>query len=103
MLAPAVGAAGLRIDDSQAGLYLWATAGEDCWTTLGRLADRGILAAPGAFYGAAGARHVRLARTTTDERIAVAAPRRRAAAPPGRRKRDGDGVTVEFAAPVTTG
>ena len=38
-----------------------------------RLARRpGIVAAPGSFYGPAGARHVRLALTATDERIAAA-------------------------------
>jgi aspartate/methionine/tyrosine aminotransferase len=74
-LRPAVEAFGLRIDDSQAGLYLWATAGEDSWVTVGRLADRGILVAPGAFYGAAGTQHVRIALTGTDERIATAAGR----------------------------
>ena len=75
ILKPAVEAWGLRIDDSQAGLYLWATAGENCWQTLGRLADLGILAGPGDFYGPAGAEHVRIALTATDERIAVAAHR----------------------------
>jgi aspartate/methionine/tyrosine aminotransferase len=39
------------------------------------LADRGILAAPGAFYGPAGQRHVRLALTASDDRIAAAASR----------------------------
>jgi len=39
------------------------------------LAERGILAAPGDFYGAAAARHVRVALTATDERIAAAAAR----------------------------
>ena len=52
VLRPAVEAFGLRVDDSEAGLYLWATAGEDGRTTLARLADRGVLAAPGDFYGA---------------------------------------------------
>ena len=79
VLRPAVEAFGLRIDDSQAGLYLWATAGEDSWTTIGRLADLGILAAPGSFYGPAGREHVRIALTATDERIAVAARRLRRA------------------------
>ena len=37
-------AAGLRVDDSEAGLYLWATAEEDGRTTIDRLAARGILA-----------------------------------------------------------
>ncbi len=74
-LAAAVTAYGLRIDDSEAGLYLWSTAGENCWTTVARLADLGILVAPGAFYGAAGAEHVRIALTASDERIAAAADR----------------------------
>ena len=50
------------------GLYIWATREEDCWTTVSELADRGILVAPGAFYGAAGRQHVRIALTATDER-----------------------------------
>jgi aspartate/methionine/tyrosine aminotransferase len=75
LLKPAVEAWGLRVDDSQAGLYLWSSAGEDSWTTVGKLADLGILVAPGAFYGAAGAQHVRVALTGTDERIAAAVTR----------------------------
>jgi succinyldiaminopimelate transaminase len=71
----AVEAFGLRVDHSDAGLYLWATAGDDCWETVGALADRGILVAPGAFYGEAGRRHVRIALTATDERIATAVDR----------------------------
>ncbi len=74
-LAPAVEGFGLRIEDSQAGLYLWATAQEGCRVTVDRLADRGILVAPGDFYGAAGAQHVRIALTGTDERIAAAVVR----------------------------
>ena len=74
-LIPAVEAFGLRVEHSEAGLYLWCTAGEDSWTTVARLAERGILVAPGAFYGAAGAQHVRIALTGTDERIATAATR----------------------------
>ena len=71
-------AAGLDIDGSQAGLYLWARpagAPQNCWTTVADLAALGILAAPGAFYGAAAAGHVRLALTAPDERIAEAAAR----------------------------
>ena len=68
-------AAGFTIEHSEAGLYLWATRGEGCWETANRLADRGILVAPGDFYGAAGARHVRVALTATDERIAAACAR----------------------------
>jgi succinyldiaminopimelate transaminase len=74
-LADAVRTAGLRIDHSQAGLYLWASRDEDCWTTIDWLAGLGIVAAPGSFYGPAGAQHVRLALTATDERIAAAVER----------------------------
>jgi succinyldiaminopimelate transaminase len=74
-LAAAVRGAGLRIDHSEAGLYLWATRDEDCWTTIDWLAGLGIVAAPGSFYGPAGSRHVRLALTATDERIAAAVER----------------------------
>jgi succinyldiaminopimelate transaminase len=74
-LAAAVRSAGARIDHSEAGLYLWVTRDEDCWTTIGWLADRGIVAAPGTFYGPAGGRHVRMALTATDERIDAAVER----------------------------
>jgi succinyldiaminopimelate transaminase len=67
--------AGFRIDHSQAGLYLWTTRDEPCWDTVVWLAERGILVAPGAFYGAAGSRHVRVALTATDERIEALAQR----------------------------
>ena len=68
-------AAGFRIDDSQGSLYLWATRGEPCWETVAWLADRGVLVAPGEFYGPAGAEHVRVAFTATDERVAEAVRR----------------------------
>jgi succinyldiaminopimelate transaminase len=78
VLAPALAGAGLVLDGSSAGLYLWArpvAEDEDCWAVVGRLAELGVLVAPGAFYGAAAARHVRIALTATDERIAEAARR----------------------------
>jgi succinyldiaminopimelate transaminase len=74
-LRTAVEKAGFRVDHSEAGLYLWVTRDEACWDTVSWLAERGVLAAPGAFYGEAGARHVRMALTATDERIAAAAAR----------------------------
>jgi succinyldiaminopimelate transaminase len=67
--------AGFAIDHSEASLYLWATRGESCWDTVSWLAERGILVAPGAFYGAAGREHVRVAFTATDERVAAAVER----------------------------
>jgi aspartate/methionine/tyrosine aminotransferase len=39
------------------------------------LAGAGILVAPGEFYGPAGAQHIRVALTATDERVAAAARR----------------------------
>ncbi|MCV7007671.1 succinyldiaminopimelate transaminase [Mycobacterium gordonae] len=75
VLLPALRAAGFSVDHSEAGLYLWASRAQDCRETVGWLADRGILVAPGEFYGPAGARHVRVALTATDERINAAAAR----------------------------
>ncbi|WP_181421153.1 succinyldiaminopimelate transaminase [Curtobacterium sp. MCSS17_011] len=75
MLRQALEGAGFRIDHSEAGLYLWATRGEPALDTVAWLADRGILVAPGTFYGAAGGEHVRVALTATDERIAAASQR----------------------------
>ncbi|KQZ04962.1 succinyldiaminopimelate transaminase [Microbacterium sp. Root53] len=80
VLRPALEAAGFRIDRSEAGLYLWATEGRDAWESMGRLADLGILAGPGVFYGPFHPQHVRLSLTASDERIAAAASRLRAAA-----------------------
>jgi len=74
-LRPALEAAGFRIDGSEAGLYLWATEGRDAWESMGRLADLGILAGPGPFYGADSAQHVRLALTAPTERVHEAARR----------------------------
>lgn len=74
-LIAAVEGAGLHIDESRAGLYLWATRDEDCWATVAAFAELGILVTPGSFYGDAGAQHVRISLTATDERVAAAASR----------------------------
>ena len=74
-LRSALESAGFRIDHSEAGLYLWATLGEQDWATVARMADLGILCAPGRYYGDDGSSHVRFAVTTTDERIAAATAR----------------------------
>jgi len=74
-LLSAMRAAGFTVEHSQGGLYLWATRGEPCRRTVDWLAERGILVAPGEFYGPAGAEHVRVALTATDERISAAAAR----------------------------
>lgn len=66
---------GFRIDHSEASLYLWATRDEPCWDTVAYLAKLGVSVAPGEFYGAAGGRHIRIAFTATDERVAAAVAR----------------------------
>ncbi|GGT29700.1 bifunctional succinyldiaminopimelate transaminase/glutamate-prephenate aminotransferase [Streptomyces althioticus] len=74
-LRDALLAHGFRIEHSEASLYLWATRDESCWDTVAHLADRGILVAPGDFYGPAGDRFVRVALTATDERVRAAVTR----------------------------
>lgn len=77
-LRAALEAAGYTIEHSEASLYLWTTKGPDgpdCWSIVAELAAQGILVAPGAFYGTAGAHHVRLALTATDERVDAAVAR----------------------------
>jgi succinyldiaminopimelate transaminase len=79
-LRKALELAGFRIDHSEGSLYLWARrqterGDEPCRDTVAWLAERGILVAPGEFYGAQGAHHVRVAFTATDERIAAAVAR----------------------------
>ncbi len=77
LLIEAVEKAGFTITHSEAGLYLWLSRSseEDCWSLVDWFAERGILVAPGDFYGPAGKSHVRLAYTATDERINAAASR----------------------------
>ncbi|MEX3505405.1 succinyldiaminopimelate transaminase [Corynebacterium sp. LK2510] len=68
--------AGFNVDHSEAGLYLWARRdGASSRDTLTWLAERGILAAPGHFYGPSVEHHVRIALTATDEAVAEAAGR----------------------------
>jgi succinyldiaminopimelate transaminase len=72
----ALAAAGWTVEESAAGLYLWAThPAFDGRASVQRLAQAGILVAPGDFYGPAGVRHIRAALTATDERIAAAVER----------------------------
>ena len=77
VLRPALEAAGFRVDGSEAGLYLWVTRGVDAWQTIAELAELGIVAGPGPFYGDYSPNHVRLALTATDADIAEAALRLR--------------------------
>ncbi len=73
ILSSALVESGFRIEHSNAGLYLWATRDEPCWDTVDWLAKRGVLVAPGDFYGTGGSHHVRIALTATDENITKAA------------------------------
>ena len=77
VLIEAVRAYGFDIAESQAGLYLWATLGEDCWVTVNRMAELGVLVVPGEFYEAGGSKYVRFSITATDAKIAEGAARLR--------------------------
>jgi aspartate/methionine/tyrosine aminotransferase len=74
-LVPALTAAGFTIDGSEAGLYLWATEGQDAWDSIARLAELGILGGPGHFYGDHFPQHIRLSLTASDDRIEAAVAR----------------------------
>ncbi|MGJ4081959.1 succinyldiaminopimelate transaminase [Corynebacterium macclintockiae] len=75
LLKAALLQAGFDIEYSDGGLYLWATQGRDGRETVAGLADKGILVAPGDFYGPKGKNFVRVGLTATDERIEAAARR----------------------------
>lgn len=71
----ALGAWGLVHDGGPSTFYLWlqsAEQAEDGWSIARRLAERGLLVAPGDLYGPGGAAHVRLSLTQPDERLALA-------------------------------
>lgn len=74
-LLPALEAAGFRHDGGDAGLYLWVTRDEPCWHTVTWFAERGIVVAPGDFYGERGKSHVRVALTADDEQVNEAVQR----------------------------
>jgi succinyldiaminopimelate transaminase len=74
-LLAAVTAYGFEVTDSEAGLYLWATLGQDCWSTVDEMAQLGIVVVPGSFYGEHATKHVRFSLTATDSDISGAALR----------------------------
>ena len=74
-LVPALEAVGFKIEYSNAGLYIWCTRNESDWDSVSWLANLGILATPGNFYGELGKSHIRIAMTATDIQIAEAAAR----------------------------
>ena len=66
---------GLVHDGGPSTFYLWLRAAdpaEDGWSIARRLAERGLLVAPGELYGPGGVAHVRLSLTQPDERLALA-------------------------------
>jgi succinyldiaminopimelate transaminase len=72
---------GLVHDGGPSTFYLWLRAidgGEDGWSITRRLAEQGLLVAPGDMYGPDGSAHARLALTQTDDRLALAFGRRAA-------------------------
>ncbi len=75
VLLAAVKAYGFEVADSEAGLYIWATLGEDCWATVQRMAELGVLVVPGEFYETSGSEYVRFSITATDEKINEGAAR----------------------------
>lgn len=74
-LRAALESAGMTVEHSAAGLYLWATEGRSGRLTVHDLAAQGVLVAPGDFYGPAGEQHVRIALSASDERIDAAVSR----------------------------
>ena len=77
-LRPALISAGFTIEFSDSGLYLWCTRNEDAWASVAWLAERGILATPGSFYGEQGKNHIRIAMTASDAHISDAVQRLKA-------------------------
>lgn len=81
-LMAAIETAGLTVEHSEAGLYLWiryakntAPTAEDSWALVERFAAAGILVGPGVFYSAAGNGYIRASLTATDEAITEAVTR----------------------------
>lgn len=73
-LRTALESAEFEITHSEGSLYLWAArraggVGESCRETVEWFADRGILVAPGDFYGTRSTENVRVAFTATDDKI----------------------------------
>ncbi|MBI5105095.1 MAG: aminotransferase class I/II-fold pyridoxal phosphate-dependent enzyme [Solirubrobacterales bacterium] len=77
VLLPALEAAGFTLAGGPATFFLWmaAPAGEDDEACALRLLDRGVVCAPGSYFGTGGAGHVRFALVPPVERCAEAAAR----------------------------
>lgn len=79
VLLRATATAGLTPDpETKAGLYLWLedeSGTLDAWGIVKALSERGILVAPGTFYGQMSRMKVRMSLTATDEAVDAAAER----------------------------
>jgi acetylornithine aminotransferase len=64
-LLPALEAAGFRLAGGDATFFLWLAVDEPSEDVARRLLDRGLLVAPGSFFGPAGEGYVRLALVPT--------------------------------------
>jgi succinyldiaminopimelate transaminase len=65
VVLPALEAAGFRHAGGDATFFLWLDAGEDAEAAATRLLERGLVLAPGSFFGAGGERFLRLALVPT--------------------------------------
>ena len=65
VVLPALEAAGFRHAGGDATFFLWLDAGEDAEAAAARLLERGLVLAPGSFFGAGGERFLRLALVPT--------------------------------------
>ncbi len=71
-LVGALAGVGVVHDGGPSAFYLWLRDRDheaDGWDLAARLANAGVLVAPGDLYGPDGAHHVRLALTLTDEQV----------------------------------
>jgi succinyldiaminopimelate transaminase len=73
ILLPALESAGLRLAGGEATFFLWLAVDEPSEQYARRLLQRGLLVAPGAFFGPAGEGYVRVALVPTLEECERAA------------------------------
>jgi succinyldiaminopimelate transaminase len=75
IILPAVEAAGMRNVGGDATFFLWLDAGGDADAVAAELLERGVVLAPGTFFGPVGAGFLRLALVPTPEECRRAADR----------------------------